>query len=111
MDSSSALHLIEALSRLAEQQHRTVILSIHQPRPELFRRFHRVLLLAKGGRMVYAGACNRMIRYFERVPIFAPLTVQYEALEAAAAKAGDKRRLGAGRMGLFCPTTTNPGMC
>ncbi|RKO98411.1 hypothetical protein CXG81DRAFT_4133, partial [Caulochytrium protostelioides] len=50
--SASVLHL---LAGIAHHGGRTVICSLHQPRSEVWPLFDHVLLLAEGGRPVYAG--------------------------------------------------------
>lgn len=55
LDSSSALHVVEMLSRMAVLRHRTIVLSIHQPSYRILELLPSVLLLA-GGRVVHHGA-------------------------------------------------------
>ncbi|KAI5961976.1 hypothetical protein KGF57_001515 [Candida theae] len=56
LDTSSSLKLVQLLHKLASNTYGiTVILSIHQPRPEICDLFDKVCLLTKGGRMVYFG--------------------------------------------------------
>ncbi len=79
LDSFSALNLMEALVKLA-RQNRTIIVSIHQPRSDIFRLFDSVLLLSRG-QPIYFGPRRRMVKYFEAEPLR-----------------------------LVCPRTTNPGL-
>eukprot|EP00158_Paraphelidium_tribonemae_P008650 Partr_v1_DN28639_c1_g1_i1_m50047 putative (ABC) transporter len=55
LDSYNALTVVQSLVRLAKNYNRTVILSIHQPRSNIFAMFDKLLLLAEGGFMVYSG--------------------------------------------------------
>lgn len=64
LDGFTAASIIEVLRGLAEEG-RTVLLTIHQPRSDLFEHFGNVLLLARGGSPVYAGMGNGMLKYFE----------------------------------------------
>lgn len=64
LDGFTAASIIEVLRGLAEEG-RTVILTIHQPRSDLFEHFGNVLLLARGGSPVYAGKGRGMLKYFE----------------------------------------------
>ena len=64
LDGFTAASIIEVLRGLAEEG-RTVILTIHQPRSDLFDHFGNVLLLARGGSPVYAGKGSGMLGYFE----------------------------------------------
>nr|GME18056.1 pleiotropic drug resistance protein 2-like [Ipomoea batatas] len=51
---------------------RTVVCTIHQPSIDIFEAFDELLLMKKGGQMIYAGplGCNsrKLIEYFEAVP-------------------------------------------
>ncbi|XP_019187474.1 PREDICTED: ABC transporter G family member 39-like [Ipomoea nil] len=51
---------------------RTVVCTIHQPSIDIFEAFDELLLMKKGGQMIYAGplGCNsrKLIEYFEDVP-------------------------------------------
>ena len=54
LDTSSSLKLVQLLHKLASNTYGiTVVLSIHQPRPEICDLFDKVCLLSKGGRLVY----------------------------------------------------------
>lgn len=64
LDSSSSMCVCSALRDMASVGI-TVIAVIHQPRYEIFNMFHRVLLLAKGGKLVYYGAPGDALKYFE----------------------------------------------
>jgi len=66
LDGFTAASIIEVLRGLAEEG-RTVILTIHQSRSDLFKHFGNVLLLARGGSPVYAGEGNRMLKHFEEL--------------------------------------------
>ncbi|KAG5975653.1 hypothetical protein E4U55_007602 [Claviceps digitariae] len=63
LDAFTASSIMEVLEGLANEG-RTVILTIHQARSDLFRHFGNVLLLARGGMPVYAGSAMRMLGYF-----------------------------------------------
>lgn len=54
LDAFTASSIMDVLRGLA-QEGRTVILTIHQSRSDLFQHFGHVLLLARGGSPVYAG--------------------------------------------------------
>jgi len=74
LDANTAHSLMELLQALAEEG-RTVICTIHQSRSDLFPLFGNLLLLARGGRMIYSGKASEMMQYFEEAgypcPIFA----------------------------------------
>ena len=58
LDATASLKLIETLHTLASTGNRTVVCVIHQPRSDIFNFVDELLLLAKGGRMVYAGSTS-----------------------------------------------------
>ena len=43
----------------------TVVLTVHQPRSEIWKLFDNVLLLAEGGRTVYSGRREEVLGFFE----------------------------------------------
>lgn len=63
LDSFTASSILEILQELAKEG-KTIILTIHQPRSDLFQKFGQVLLLAKGGRVGYNGEQQNMVSYF-----------------------------------------------
>jgi ABC-type multidrug transport system ATPase subunit len=65
LDAFTANSIMEVLHGLA-MEGRTLILTIHQARSDLFKHFGNVLLLARGGSPVYAGAARDMLGYFTR---------------------------------------------
>lgn len=65
LDAFTASSIMEVLQGLANEG-RTLILTIHQARSDLFKHFGNVLLLARGGSPVYAGAAKEMLGYFSR---------------------------------------------
>jgi ABC-type multidrug transport system ATPase subunit len=44
----------------------TVLLSIHQPRADIFSLFDRVVVLCEGGRVVFEGSPNMVPAYLQR---------------------------------------------
>ena len=65
LDSFTSSVILEILEKLAREQRKTVILTIHQPRAELFKKFGNVLLLAQSGRIAFNGSPDAMIEYFK----------------------------------------------
>ncbi|OAA57750.1 ABC efflux transporter [Cordyceps fumosorosea ARSEF 2679] len=63
LDAFTASSIMEVLQGLANEG-RTLILTIHQARSDLFKHFGNVLLLSRGGHPVYAGASRDMLGYF-----------------------------------------------
>ncbi|XP_006638852.1 ATP-binding cassette sub-family G member 8 [Lepisosteus oculatus] len=62
LDSFTAHNLVMTLSRLA-RGNRLVLLSVHQPRSDIFQLFDLVVLLSSGS-TVYCGAAQDMVQYF-----------------------------------------------
>lgn len=48
LDSYNAFVVVERLVKMAREHHRTVIMTIHQPRSNIFAMFDRLLVLAQG---------------------------------------------------------------
>ncbi|KAF4973571.1 hypothetical protein FZEAL_9290 [Fusarium zealandicum] len=65
LDAFTANSIMEVLQGLTNEG-RTLILTIHQARSDLFREFGNVLLLARGGSQVYAGPGRDMLGYLAR---------------------------------------------
>lgn len=64
LDSFTSSTILEILQNLADEYGKTIILTIHQPRSELFEKFGNILLLAKSGRTAFNGSPTEMIKYF-----------------------------------------------
>ena len=57
LDSSNAARVVDILAGLAAAGV-TVIITIHQPRPDVFNLMQRVMILSGDGRLVYSGAAH-----------------------------------------------------
>ena len=73
LDAFTASSIIEVLRGLAEEG-RTLVLTVHQSRSDLFQYFHNVLLLARGGHPVYAGKGSSMLSHFASLGFDCPTT-------------------------------------
>uniref|UniRef100_A0A667Z4B4 ATP-binding cassette sub-family G member 8 n=1 Tax=Myripristis murdjan TaxID=586833 RepID=A0A667Z4B4_9TELE len=62
LDSFTAHNLVITLSRLA-RGNRLVLLSVHQPRSDIFQLFDLVVLLSSGSAVYFGAACD-MVPYF-----------------------------------------------
>ena len=62
LDSSIALEVIGVVRKLADQN-RTCVATIHQPSPEVFALFDKVVLVS-AGRLIYFGSAADVIPYF-----------------------------------------------
>ncbi|KAM4866909.1 ATP-binding cassette sub-family G member 8 [Thomomys bottae] len=65
LDSFTAHNLVKTLYRLAKGN-RLVLISVHQPRSDIFRLFDLVLLMTSGT-TIYLGAAQHMIQYFAAI--------------------------------------------
>ncbi|KAJ0405196.1 hypothetical protein ATCC90586_008824 [Pythium insidiosum] len=76
VDARSALVIMNALRKVADTG-RTVICTMHQPSYDVLNLFDSVLLLQRGGQMVFFGETgeesNKLIEYFEGIPGMNPL--------------------------------------
>lgn len=68
LDSRGALVVIRAMRRIADSG-RTVVATIHQPSAAVFEMFDDLILLKKGGNVVFFGELgdesNKLVSYFE----------------------------------------------
>ncbi|RXN27622.1 ATP-binding cassette sub-family G member 2-like isoform X2 [Labeo rohita] len=63
LDANTANSIMELLQKLSKKG-KTIIFSIHQPRYSIFSQFDHLTLINKG-EIIYAGAANKAITYFE----------------------------------------------
>src|SRR3989440_4289338 len=62
LSSKDSRHIIEIIRSMAHNK--IVIVTIHQPSSKIFQMFQKVILLDKGGRLVFFGAPSDALRYF-----------------------------------------------
>ena len=62
LDSTASINVVNIVSKIASCG-TTVVMSIHQPRVDIFAKIRRVVLLAKGGHMAYIGEAERVGEY------------------------------------------------
>jgi ABC-type multidrug transport system ATPase subunit len=67
LDSTMALEVMTAVNTLSNQN-RTCISTIHQPSPEVFELFDKVVLLCEG-KLIYYGNSKYVIDYFTKEPL------------------------------------------
>ena len=72
LDSTSAVALIQMLSKLARNSNKTIITSIHQPSSALFFGFDRLIMLAEG-HVVYFGQPKQSLLYLKQHGLDCPL--------------------------------------
>ncbi|KAF8305817.1 hypothetical protein DL93DRAFT_2232864 [Clavulina sp. PMI_390] len=56
LDSLTANNVMAALKQIASESGRTVIVTLHQPRSDIYKELDNIVLLAKGGRVAYSGS-------------------------------------------------------
>ncbi|XP_038719475.1 ABC transporter G family member 1-like [Tripterygium wilfordii] len=64
LDSAASYHVMNRIYKLAYQDGRTVVASIHQPSGEVFQLFHSLFLLSSG-RTVYFGPVSMAEQFFD----------------------------------------------
>jgi ABC-type multidrug transport system ATPase subunit/ABC-type multidrug transport system permease subunit len=65
LDSTTALMIVELLRDLAKSG-RTIVSTIHQPSSEIFEQFDNLMLMVRGN-IIYTGAANKAVHYFDGV--------------------------------------------
>lgn len=63
LDSTNASKVVDILSDMATTGV-TIVMSIHQPRPDLFRTLDRAMLLSSIGQVIYSGPAIEAEKYF-----------------------------------------------
>lgn len=71
LDSYNALQLCQSLQNLAKSMNKTIIMSIHQPRADIFKLFDTCLILSKG-RLCYGDSYSRIFDHFSRLGFVVP---------------------------------------
>lgn len=72
LDSSTAYSIICLLHYLCRNNNTTIILTIHQPNEDMLELFNTVLLMSKGGNVVYSGLQSRLLEYFRSIHYLIP---------------------------------------
>lgn len=65
LDSLTSFIIVDYLRKLAHDRNRTVLMTIHQPGTDIYELFDRLFLMVEG-KMVYQGAADKAVLYFER---------------------------------------------
>ena len=72
LDSNTAALVIDTLLRLARKHNRTIVISIHQPRSDVFVKFDSLLLLASGLSLYSGPAGDQVASYFAMIDLPCP---------------------------------------
>lgn len=67
LDSTTSTSLCRTLKTIARERRMTIVSVIHQPSITAFHEFDDLLLLGKGGRVVYCGPLNEAQGYFSNI--------------------------------------------
>eukprot|EP00192_Tetraselmis_astigmatica_P001759 CAMPEP_0117657340 /NCGR_PEP_ID=MMETSP0804-20121206/5278_1 /TAXON_ID=1074897 /ORGANISM="Tetraselmis astigmatica, Strain CCMP880" /LENGTH=1545 /DNA_ID=CAMNT_0005463787 /DNA_START=295 /DNA_END=4932 /DNA_ORIENTATION=- len=80
LDSTAAATVVRAMQSISDAG-RTVMATIHQPSIEIFSAFDALVLLKRGGRLIFFGelgeACSKLIGYLESQPLVDPILDGY----------------------------------
>ncbi|GAB9472325.1 Pleiotropic drug resistance protein abc superfamily [Globisporangium polare] len=71
LDSAAAFDIINTQRSIAKKLHKTVIISLLQPSPEVFALFDNVMILNEG-EVMYHGSCAEVVAYFETLGFVCP---------------------------------------
>lgn len=71
LDSYTAEHVCKTLHDLAMRRSRAILLTIHQPGPEITQLFDHVLILSNGF-TIYNGPADQLVRYFNSLGYYLP---------------------------------------
>ncbi|KFK36615.1 hypothetical protein AALP_AA4G146800 [Arabis alpina] len=80
LDARAAAIVMRAVKNVAETG-RTIVCTIHQPSIDIFESFDELVLLKRGGRMIYTGPLglhsSHVIEYFQNIPGIAKIRDNY----------------------------------
>jgi len=68
LDATTAKALIVTLKNLSMNGGHSIAVVIHQPRTEIYHMFDHLLLLRRGGQVVFDGPANMARQYLESIP-------------------------------------------
>ncbi|KAF0972059.1 hypothetical protein FDP41_009755 [Naegleria fowleri] len=66
LDAKTALDVVDTISQVAKRHNITVIMTIHQPRSDIFEKLENLLLLTNG-RVAYFGSTSKVCKYFKKI--------------------------------------------
>lgn len=94
LDSTTAMHLLETLRKLAHGG-RAVVTTIHQPSSRLYQQLDKLLLLS-GGHVLYYGSADQAVDYFDCIgyPIPPRVNAADFLLDLASGEVSSKLRDG-----------------
>lgn len=63
LDSLTSFIIMKYLKKLAKDERKTVVFTIHNPNSEIFGLFDRLILISEGS-IIFQGKANSALRYF-----------------------------------------------
>ena len=102
LDAAAAQNVVNVLRSLADEQNKAILMTLHQPRSSIMRKFESVMVLAEG-EMIYNGAREEFPTYMDgtlqcTVPLHEnPYDVMLDVLNPAISK--DESVPALGRLG------------
>jgi ATP-binding cassette subfamily G (WHITE) protein 5 (sterolin 1) len=66
LDSFTAHYMVSALAKLARNRNKVILMSIHQPRSDIFNLFDQIGILSLG-RVVYYGPQKELVPHFSKL--------------------------------------------
>ena len=89
LDSFTAHYLVVTLAELAQKRNKIILMSIHQPRSDIFSLFDQIGILSQG-QVVYFGPREELVPYFSSLgypcPTYANPLDHYGGLSSQAAQ-------------------------
>ncbi|GMF33344.1 unnamed protein product [Phytophthora lilii] len=71
LDSAATFDIVATHRDIAKKLHKTVVIALLQPSPEVFELFDNIMLL-NDGEVMYHGPCEQVLPYFERLGFVCP---------------------------------------
>lgn len=78
LDATTSLRLVQTLHSMSRSTQKTIVLTIHQPRSEVFSLFDSLLLLGVGGHMIYSGPTDRAMEFLSTAPSVSLRAADYD---------------------------------
>ncbi len=77
LDASNSMSVMSVLKTITQTESTTIICSIHQPRQAIFENFDDLVLMGRGGKMLYAGCAQNASNHFRTLGYTCPPEVNF----------------------------------
>ena len=77
LDASNSMSVMNVLKTITQTESTTIICSIHQPRQAIFENFDDLVLMGRGGQMLYAGCARNASNHFRTLGYTCPPGVNF----------------------------------